>query len=116
MSNSYFGREERGYHVFEKVPQFRHVSSVVVPHSSQRTQQQLSFLALLHRVVAAAAGESRYDLLLGEPFDVLCHKLTNALVQHGTTLIENHVIRIAVIFFEGEFGCIVVMDLAYILR
>lgn len=88
---------------------------MIVPHPSQRTQQELRFLALLHRVAAGATGESGYDLLLSEPFDILRHKLTNALVQHGSALVEDQVVCIPIVLFKGELGCIVVMDLAYVL-
>ena len=84
---------------------------MVVPDLLHGFQEHLSLLALLHGVLRDVRGEGGYDVLLRKLVQILHDELLRPSVQLVAILVQNHIIRIAVIFFEREVCGIVVLNL-----
>ena len=52
-----------------------------------------------------------YDILLGQRVHVLCHKSTNTLVWHQSTLVHDYIVGIPIVVFKGKRGHIVLVYL-----
>ena len=73
---------------------------MIVPDLLQCLEQHFALLALLRRVLSDPGRERGDDVLLGELVEVLRDELGRAFVQLVPVLVQDHVIRIPVVFLE----------------